>query len=186
MAAGEDKALDIFMQRHQVRLYRFVLRCTGEPNLAADITQDSFVRTWFAANRYSSGKGASGRTWLFSIARNIVRDHARRRNPFVRMANWFIADKYGHNSTLETIPSRDAEPPAVAEQRELDDALKDAITRLPDKLRMPLVMCVIEGIPQEEAAQILGTSRKAVELRIRRAKDKLRRCLELTQDRPSG
>lgn len=183
MSIGEKHALDRFLLRHQERLYRFVLRSTNDPQLAADITQESFVRVWFSANRYSPDKGASGKTWLFSIARNLVRDHARRRNPFVRMSNWFGMGNDNMGSLPEIVTNHVAEPPAIAEKQEEEEALKAAIARLPDKLRMPLILCALEEMPQEEVAQILGTSRKAVELRIRRAKEMLRRQLVGTSNR---
>lgn len=177
MGAGDEAALDVFLHRHQDSLYRFVLRCTGDTSLASEIAQEAFVRAWFAAHSYHSDRGASGRTWLFHIARNLIRDRARRRNPFLRLFDRFREDVGEGVIPFENIPDKKPGPPELAEQRERRELLQKAIVQLPEKLRLPLVLCALEDMPQNEAAQILGISRKAVELRIRRAKDKLRTLL---------
>lgn len=60
------------------QLFGFALRATGDRQAAEEITQDTFVRAWRAADRFDPERG-DVRTWLFAITRNLVADHWRRR-----------------------------------------------------------------------------------------------------------
>lgn len=63
---------------HADELYRFALRALGDPGLAQDAVQETFLRAWQAAGRYDPER-ASLRVWLFAIARNVMVDLHRRR-----------------------------------------------------------------------------------------------------------
>lgn len=173
VAAGEARALDVFMTRHQSSLYRFLFRATNDATLAADLAQESFVRVWFRAGHFRRDKGASVRTWLFSIALNLFRDDLRRR----RRPAWGLPFSFfrrdGAAELFESVPDPALTPGVRAEAGDELDRLQVAIAGLPENLRVPLVLCALEGLSQSEAAEVLGTSRKAVELRVRRAKEKL-------------
>lgn len=63
---------------HAAHLHAFALRATGDRGAADEIVQDTLLRAWRAADRYDPERG-DVRTWLFTIARNLVVDHHRRR-----------------------------------------------------------------------------------------------------------
>jgi len=63
---------------HGAELYRFANRALRDAGAAQDVVQDTFLRAWRAADRYDP-QLASLRTWLFSIARNVIVDHHRAR-----------------------------------------------------------------------------------------------------------
>jgi RNA polymerase sigma-70 factor (ECF subfamily) len=175
-AQGDMKAMDELVRRHQNALSSFVAHDTGNISLALEIAQETFVRAWLNAGKYRDDAGASVRTWLFSIAINLIRDDARRRSRFGRIVGWLT----GGDSDLVRECAGDpgvVAPDIHAEHTERLASLEAAIARLPEKLRLPLVLCSIEEMSQEDAARILGITRKAVELRIRRARENLRREL---------
>ena len=71
----DDKAYDELYHRHARRLMGFFFRqLNGDEALAADLTQDAFMRVWTARDRFS---GSGFRTWLLTIAYNIVKNHFR-------------------------------------------------------------------------------------------------------------
>ena len=82
MARADDLSDDLGLRAayaaHGSELYRFVLRGLGDPHLAQDAVQETFLRAWQAAHRYDPAL-ASLRVWLFSIARNVMLDAHRRR-----------------------------------------------------------------------------------------------------------
>ena len=71
----DDRAYGELYHRHARRLMGFFFRQTGgDEALAADLTQDTFMRVWTARNRFS---GSSFRTWLLAIGYNLVKNHYR-------------------------------------------------------------------------------------------------------------
>jgi RNA polymerase sigma factor (sigma-70 family) len=175
---GEENALDALMLRHQDALHHFILRATRDETLARETVQETFVRVWFKARTYAPRSNATAKTWIYAIALNIMRDRARSRRRESRI--FAEPDLSGDGKARDSAIAHDTQtvaPDKDSEKREGIEALQNAICRLPEKLRLPLVMCSLENMPHKEAAAILGTSPKSVELRIRRAKERLRELL---------
>lgn len=169
--------MDVFVRRHQEALYGFALRYTGNATLAREIAQETFVRAWLRAASFRPDSKATVKTWLYAIALNLARDEARRRSRWGRIFIWFD-ETNGHDPAPETSDLQTLPPDIHADGHERLEALQSAIARLPEKLRAPLVLCALEGLSQNEAAVVLGTTRKGVEQRIQRARAKLRDCLQ--------
>jgi RNA polymerase sigma-70 factor (ECF subfamily) len=165
LAAGEDRALDELMARWSARLISFLVRLTGDHATACDLAQETFVRIYQSRDRFRSG-GTFG-AFLFQIAANLARNHARwrHRHPEVSMEEEPMPE-----------PADDAHgaPDRVAESDETAAAVRSAVLALPEDLRQPLVLSVYEGRNQDEIAEILGCTRKAVEMRVYRARQILR------------
>ncbi|MEZ5275553.1 MAG: RNA polymerase sigma factor [Opitutaceae bacterium] len=171
--AGDGSALETLMERHQVPLYYFVLRYAGEEHLARDIVQESFVRAYFRAGPFRPR--STVKTWLFKIALNLCRDAGRRRT---RAPEFVSLDQTSPAST-PSLDIADDTPVADEQAASSDDLsqLHEAINLLPDKLKLPLILCTLEQRTQKEAAELLSTTPKTVELRIHRAKKRLQKML---------
>jgi len=165
LAAGDDRALDEVMTRWSPRLIAFLYRLTGNHATARDLSQECFVRLYGSRERYRAGHSFSA--YLFQIAANLARNHARwkSRHPEAPIDSVGFAEPAVN-------PSR--RPDREAETNETTAAVRDAVLALPEDLRAPLVLSVYEQMPQEEIAAILGCTRKAVETRIYRARQVLR------------
>src|SRR5580704_1802225 len=74
---GEDRALEVLMDRHQEALFRFVLRLISNEADAIELTQEAFVRAYFNIGKFRPR--AKFVTWLYHIALNLCRDHLRSR-----------------------------------------------------------------------------------------------------------
>ena len=172
--SGDEAALEALMDRHQTPLYYFVLRSTGDETTAREIVQETFVRTYFKAS--SCRPRSKVKTWIYTIALNLCRDAGRKRS---RQPAFLSLDQPSSDGQPAfDIPDRSLDPaPEQAALSEELDQLREAITRLPEKLRSPLVLCLLEGRPQKEVAEILSTTSKTIELRIYRAKKHLERLL---------
>jgi RNA polymerase sigma-70 factor (ECF subfamily) len=107
--------------------------------------------------------------WLMQIARNVARESARR------------------GSVRAVVrPLDDAAEPlvaAAADARVAGADLADALARLPDDLREPLVLRCVEGLPQRRIAELLGLPETTIETRLVRARRLLRERLEPSDDR---
>lgn len=173
LADGEDDALNILMRRWGDRVIAFLYRMTGRRDVATDLAQETFVKLYQARGRYKPSGTFS--TWLFAIAANLARNHARwlRRHPTVSMDD---TDAGGEVSFPEPAdPSRG--PDGVAVGNEIADTVNRAVLDLPQDLREALTLFVHEGLGYADISNILGCSPKGVETRIYRArqilKDKL-------------
>jgi len=164
LQAGEDRALDRLMMRWQVPLRSFLYRHTQNEADALDLAQESFVRVY--QNRARFRPDARFSTWLFAIAFNLARDRARRqtRRP---------------TQPLETAPEpSDARQPFNSvDEQERAAAVQTAIAALPDDLRTAVILFEYEEKSQAEIAGIVGASAKAVETRLYRARQLLKKSL---------
>ncbi len=169
-AAGREAAFAEIMRRHRQSMYRLIIANVGDPDEALDLVQETFVSAHGALRRYDPARPMGA--WLARIAINKCRDWGRRRA--VRRAFRFmvpienVADDYA-----DAAPGQDVE---TADRQELG-RMRRAIADLPASQREPLVLHAIEGLSQADTAEILSISEKAVETRIRRARQTLRERL---------
>jgi RNA polymerase sigma-70 factor (ECF subfamily) len=165
LAGGRDTALHGIMDRWRDKVAAFLYRMTGCQDTALDLAQETFVRVWQARHRYDAGGRFS--TWLFAIAANLARNHARWRS------------RHPEAPLPEDDPRPDSapDPAAAAAAREQLQAVQRAIAALPPDLREALVLSVYHEMPHAEIAAALGCSAKAVETRIYRARQLLREAL---------
>ena len=168
--AGQDRAFAEIVRRHRDALYRIAVASLGNAEDALDAVQDTFVAAHGALRRFDGTRPL--RPWLATIALNRCRDLARRRR--VRR---FLAFALPMDDAIESvaldIPSAET---AAADREELDRTVK-AIAALPAALREPLILHTISSLSQAETAQTLKISEKAVETRLRRARQQLRSVL---------
>lgn len=158
------------MQAHRQAVFRMVRAHLGNEADALDVTQESFVAAFLALRRYDPSRPF--RAWVLRIALNKCHDWARR-----RMARRFFAFALPIEDAVGVADEAQGPEASLASHREVDH-IHAAIAALPDVLKEPLLLCAIEGLSQEEAAAILGVSRKAVETRIYRARQKLSHLVE--------
>jgi RNA polymerase sigma-70 factor (ECF subfamily) len=173
LAAGHDAALNDLMERHSERLFHYLLRQLSNASDAEDCAQEAFVRVFLHRAKFRSAARFS--TWLYAIATNLARDCRRRqaRHPEVCLPE----GEGGHGGGLEMIPDLAPLPAEQLQAEEQAVQVRAAVQALPEELRTPLVLFEYEHFAQAEIAQILQCTPKAVELRIYRARNSLRRLL---------
>ena len=168
--AGRQAGYAGLMARHRDAVFRLARNHLGAEADALDITQECFVAAFMALPRYDRARPF--RTWVLRIALNKCHDWARRRTvrrlfTFARPLDDAL-DVADHGPDPET---------ALISAGEVA-RIRRAIAALPATLKDPLLLCTLEGLSQDEAAAVLGLSRKAVETRIYRARQKLSELLK--------
>lgn len=169
--AGEKHAFDRLVSRHKAALYRFARRYVGDDDEAYDIVQDSFISAWLALKRYDPQRPFP--TWLRAIALNKCRDFGRRQ----AVRRYFLRFIVAHEAKVPTDNELEARIEQEALETERLQRLDKAIAGLRPFYKEPLLMTTTGGLTQEDAAAQLHTTTKAIEMRIRRAKKKLRKAL---------
>jgi RNA polymerase sigma-70 factor (ECF subfamily) len=169
LQAGDESALAGLMTRHQGPLFYFVLRYHSNETIAREIVQETFVRAYFHIRDYRPT--ASFKTWLYQIAVNLCRDHARRMSRRPILASIYEVLKPGSSQPLGNVLTDDGLNPAEKmEAAERHALVESTIAELPKELREALLLFAFEEFSQKECAEVLGVSPKAVELRVYRAK----------------
>jgi RNA polymerase sigma factor (sigma-70 family) len=155
-AHGERRrqAFCALYERHAGDVRAWLGKLTGSTHLADDLTQDTFLRALRALDRFDGR--STVRTWLLTIATNLWRDHLRRKRPVTG------------TPTVEACDPN-AAPPECMLQRESVQLVRDAVGRLPGKLREPLMLVRLQGLKYREAAVVLGLSVGAIRMRVHRA-----------------
>lgn len=166
--AGRQSAYGELMRRYREPVFRLVRSHVGDPEEALDVVQEAFVAAFASIGRYDGGRPF--RHWINRIALNKCRDWGRRRA--VRRLFRFALPLDAASEIVDT---------AVTGETVIDDTralarVTKAIAALPAILKEPLILTAVDGLSQAEAAAVLGTSEKAVEVRIYRA----RKALEAT------
>lgn len=170
LAAGDLPALDALMLRWQRPLQSFLHRHLQNEADALDLAQETFVRLYHHRAAYRPGARFS--TWMFQIALNLARDHARKRTR--RRTDSLDAAPPAATAAL-THPG--ASPAAAARRAEEITAVRSALADLPEDLRAVLVLFEYEDKSHAEIATLLDLKPKAVENRLARARARLHSAL---------
>jgi RNA polymerase sigma-70 factor (ECF subfamily) len=172
---GDDLALNELMSRWQRPLVRFLYRFTlSEPD-AVDLAQETFVRVYEHRAKYDARGKFS--TWLYTIAGNLCRNHARwkSRHPTVSMETALAVNS---EKTLgDQLADDRATPVQTAQKNELAAAVRDAIQSLPADQRTATLLHEYEDAAYADIAAALDCSIKAVENKLYRARQTLREKL---------
>jgi RNA polymerase sigma-70 factor (ECF subfamily) len=171
--AGHDAALNALMDRHSERLFHYLVRQLNNETDAADLAHETFVRVYHNRARFDPAQRFS--TWLYAIATNLVRDRFRwhQRHPQVSLD----AEREEAGSILDTLPDAAASASEQMAAEERAGEVRAAVESLPDELRTPLILSEYEGLSHAEIGAVLSCTAKAVETRLYRARNHLRKRL---------
>ena len=173
--AGDVKAFEMLYARYSNPLINFFFQMCYDRTASEDYLQETFLRVWRSRQTYRPIGKVS--TWLFQIAKNYwfnEREKMKRR-PFHgavggddSQSQWAnVADRSG-----------DAAPDAVASAGETEAAIRDAVDRLSDKLRVVFILARYRKLPYAEISQILDIPVGTVKSRVSLAEKTLRARLQ--------
>jgi RNA polymerase sigma factor (sigma-70 family) len=174
MRPGRDEAFERLYAEHAQALYAFLSYRTGDRVLAEDLLADTFERALRARWRFDRRR-ASAKTWLYTIALNLLRDHTRRRAREARALHSVAAEaSAGSNGGIELLADRDLVARGLPS---LSDQEREAIAlRFGAELTVP------------EIAKLTGQPLTTVEGRVYKALRKLRETIDqpVTRARLTG
>lgn len=154
---SRDAGVDAFVREHQAELLNFFRGRVARPQDAADLAQES----WSRMMHYRLDTVASSRGLLFTIARNVLKNHWR----------WSALRQIEQSTDFTELDvSSDAPGPDRHLQAAIDlEALEAAVVALPPKCRTVFLLSRIEGLSNAEVAQRCGISVKMVEKHLAKA-----------------
>jgi RNA polymerase sigma factor (sigma-70 family) len=166
---GDGAAFDAVYAAHREGLFRFLVRLSRRVELAEDLFQETWMR--LARHAHALRDGTNLGAWLYTVARNLHRSHARARLVDARaleaLARWWYLGAGGG-----VAPDRQAGAAAEVAR------LRTELDGLPAAHREVLVLVAAEGTPHDEAARLLGITQEALRQRLARARAALAARLE--------
>lgn len=171
---GDEAAWHDLVSRHTRKVFGLAYRFTGRVDEAEDLVQEVFVKVYQTLSRYRESDGPFG-GWLMAVARNHAIDHYRRRKQ-ERLR------RSEDTEVIETMPARGEHPIAGLERDERAALVHRGLRALPPDLRLPLVLCDLQGLPYEEIAAELQIPLGTVKSRINRARVELAKRLLARKD----
>ncbi len=166
VSTGTREAFDVLVDRYHAPLLQYLTRQTGHPELAADLTQETFLAAFRCLDQLADDGAFAA--WLYGIARNQLRmEWRRRRLRRLVSLDWLPALLERDTSALRL--------PDTSQHCEESDGIQRALDCLSPPLREALLLHSLGGFSGEEVARILGISPAAARKRISRAAAEFRR-----------
>jgi RNA polymerase sigma-70 factor, ECF subfamily len=176
---GDVSAFNQLVLQYQQTVFNVVLRMIGDHDIAADITQDTFIAAFRAIQSFRAT--SSFRSWLLRIASNQACDHWRRTHRHVHESLDSLAeeDEPHSASILSTLIATESEvnPEESLLTHELQELIQNGLQTLPLEQRVAVVLCDIQGLSYEEIASTTQTTLGTVRSRIARGRVRLRNYL---------
>lgn len=172
-AAGDASAFETLYRRHELRVWRYLMRHVGERELAEELMQE----VWFSVAREAPRYRPTAKltTWLFTIAHHRLIDALRARHRHVRL------EQPGEESKAwlpQLVTEPDAGPLAAALSRDQAHALREALSQLPLEQRDAFLLHVEGDLAIEQVAAVTGCAAETTKSRLRYARSKLRELLK--------
>jgi len=165
IAKGDRLAMQALFARHQVRVYRFVLRLVGNTAQAEDLISEVFLDVWRHADRFEGRSAVS--TWLLAIARFKALSSMRRK-----------PDEELDEEAAGAIEDTSDSPEATLQKKDKGAALRKCLQKLSPEHREVIDLVYYHEKSVEEAANIIGIPEATVKTRMFYARKKLSELLK--------
>ena len=177
--SGNDEAFNQLVTRYKDPLVNYLNMMVGDYEIAADLSQETFLRVYRNIRRYSNLYQFS--TWIYRIATNLAIDEMRYRK---RRGRVFLKNVWGtrrsednDGTEFELMDVRRGPRDEIL-RKESSQVLGDAIRSLPEKYRTAFIMKEVQELPYDEIARVLKCSAGTIKSRLHRARELLQRKLE--------
>ena len=170
----ERRAFEELVHRYEKELYSYLRRYLGDPTLAEDVFQATFLQVHLKCDQFEADK--KFRPWLYTVATNQAID-AQRRNKRHRMASLDRQNtgdgEQEVGSLVDLLVNKSAAPSSRMEAVEQREWIRNAVAELPESLRSAVALIYYQGLKYREAADALGIPVGTVKSRLHTAVLKL-------------
>lgn len=157
--------VETLFARHEREIFAYLLRMMRDPEMAADMTQDAFIKAY--KNYDTLEKPENARAWLYQIAHRVALDEIRRRK-IVRFFPW-TGESHGAAPSAEHLVM----------DANLSGDMQRALTKIPERQRAALLLAEVHDLTGLELAAALGVSHVAARALLTRARESLRQALAI-------
>lgn len=173
---GNADEYEKLVLEYQKNVYNLALRMTGDPEDAADMAQEAFIKAYSSLSGYRGDSKFS--VWLYRIVSNVCLDFLRAKK-HRQTVSLSVTDDDGEDTELD-IADESQSPERIFERAMTRDAVRRGLAALTPEYRQILILRELQGMSYEEIAAVLGLESGTVKSRIFRARKKL--CAFLLRD----
>lgn len=181
---GEPEALSQLVLSQQHYVYSIAMSVLKNPEDAADLTQEAFIRLFRALPQYNGESRFT--TWLYRLVVNLGRDELRRRHRQVPIATASGEEEEQDQVASVADDDRWSDPDAALDARELRGDVQRALGQLEEHYRMVLTLYYFEDMKYTDISEVLGLPLNTVKSHIRRGKERLAAILEAQEQPPAA
>lgn len=173
---GDEQAFAQIVERYRNQITNFLFRFLNDYDEAVDLAQETFVRVYFAIDRYHTQFAFS--TYIYRIATNLAISEIRRRKRRKLMSLTGLFQAEDDDQVEFQPPDTRSLPDAVLIEDEQSKVIAKAISALPEKYRVPIILREIEEKSYDEIAEIMNLGLGTTKSRINRARGLLKAKLD--------
>ena len=173
--AGDLESFNQIILSFQSQVYNQAYRIIGEPDAAADATQEAFISAYKKLHTY---RGGSFKSWLLRIVSNACYDEYRRRKRKPVVPLYPEGDDGDEMESASWLEDPSEKPEDAMQRRELSEAIQYCLNRLEYEFRTIVVLVDIQGLDYASAAEITDRPLGTVKSRLARARNNLKDCLQ--------
>jgi RNA polymerase sigma-70 factor (ECF subfamily) len=170
--AGDDASFDLLLQKYRRPLVNFLYRMVRDTATAEDLAQEVFLRVYRARKQYSPS--AKFTTWLFRIATNLALNSVRDNRHRQKDVSIDAASSPDEDAAPMQLPAPEMRIDEHMIERDRADYIRKAISELPEKQRVAVLLHKYEEMDYAEIARILECSESALKSLLFRAYETLR------------
>ena len=168
--AGDKRAFELLVSKYQRRILRLLSRILHNQSDVEDIAQETFLKAYRALPKFRNESAFY--TWLYRIAGNTARNHISSKHNQVFVSDQIESQDGETFSLLDNLTDGET-PETHMHNREIVEALQEAIDDLPEQLRQAIELRELEGLTYEEIATVMDCPVGTVRSRIFRAREAL-------------
>ena len=163
---GDEMAFTEILKRYKDKIVNFLWQITGNYQVAVELSQETFMRVYFKADKYKPVAPLS--SWIYTIAANLAKTEIKRSHRVT------IVSLDDENYRYSEKAKSDEDP----EYSGMSKRVRQALDSLHPRYRVPVILKDLEGFSQEEIAEILKKPLGTIKARISRGRTYLKKELE--------
>jgi len=160
---GDKNAFCELIKRYEKQIYSLAYRLTNNLEDAKDLAQEAFTKIYLVLEKYDPERPFF--PWMYKVANNIIYSHLRSQK---NQSQEISLDKVIEFSPL--IPDKETHPEEYSTTKETQRLVQQAITDLPEKYRMPLILKYMEDLSYKSIGEILDLPVSTIETRLYRGR----------------
>ncbi|MBN2010458.1 sigma-70 family RNA polymerase sigma factor [candidate division KSB1 bacterium] len=161
--AGEVTAFNTLVWRWEKPIFNFCYRYLGNDELARDVTQQVFIRTYKNMKKLRTPDKFS--SWIYQIASNLCKDEIKRMKRRNNIPLDYIRDNHQEHE-FDLMSDEHSQPDSVMNRKQIESIVRDALLEIPEEQRVVIIMKEYQGLKFQEIADALGESINTVKSRM--------------------
>jgi RNA polymerase sigma-70 factor, ECF subfamily len=182
--AGDREAMTQLIASQQHYVYSIAMSVLKNPDDAADLTQDAFMRLFRALPQYTGESRFT--TWLYRLVVNLGRDELRRRGRQVPLVPPSIDEEEQDPMASVADDDRWSDPAQALDSREMRGEIRRALAQLEEHHRLVLTLYYFDDMKYTDIAEVLDMPLNTVKSHIRRGKERLAALLQAEEQPPAA